>query len=98
MIKTPIKIIFAFYLVFLFPCILQDKSEASTEIQEYIIERINNIRLDPLSYAEGLGYDRQVLPEILPFLNEFIEKDAELLTTDEFLNRWQIEDVKSIWI
>ena len=85
MIKTTIKIIFAFYLVFLFPCLLQDKSEASTEIQEYIIERINNIRLDPLSRAEDLGYDRQALLESLPWLNEFIEKDVELLETDEFL-------------
>ena len=85
MIKTAVKIIFAFYLVFLFPCLLQDKSEASTEIQEYIIERINNIRLDPLSYAEGLGYDSRVLPDTLPFLNEFIGKDTELLKADEFL-------------
>ena len=85
MIKTTIKIIFAFYLVFLFPCLLQDKSEASTEIQEYIIERTNNIRLDPLSRAEDLGYDRQALLESLPWLNEFIEKDVELLTADEFL-------------
>ena len=85
MIKTTIKIIFAFYLVFLFPCLLQDKSEASTEIQEYIIERINNIRLDPLSRAEDLGYDRQALLESLPWLNEFIEKDVELLKADEFL-------------
>ena len=85
MIKTAIKIIFAFHLVLLFPCLLQDKSEASTEIQEYIIERINNIRLDPLSYAEGLGYDSQVLLDTLPFLDKFIGKDAKLLKADEFL-------------
>ena len=85
MIKTAIKIIFAFSLVFLFPCLLQDKSEASTEIQEYIIERINNIRLDPLSYAESLGYNSQVLLGTLPFFDKFIEKDAELLKADEFL-------------
>ena len=85
MIKKTIKIIFAFYLVFLFPCILQDKSEASTEIQKYIIECINNIRLDSLSYAESLGYNRQVLLDTLPFLNEFIEKDTKFLKADEFL-------------
>lgn len=85
MIKTAIKIIFVFQLVFLLPCLLLDKSEASTEIQEYIIERINNIRLDPLSYAEGLGYDSQVLLDTLPFLNKFIGKDAELLKADKFL-------------
>ena len=85
MIKTAIKIIFAFHLVLLFPCLLQDKSEASTEIQEYIIERINNIRLDPLSYAEGLGYDSQVLLDTQPFLDKFIGKDAKLLKADEFL-------------
>jgi len=85
MIKAAIKIIFAFHLVFLFSCLLQDKSEASTEIQEYIVERINNIRLDPLSYAEGLGYDSQVLLDTLPFLNKFIGKKTEFLKADEFL-------------
>ena len=88
MIKTAIKILFAFHLVFLFPCLLQGESEASTETQhaEYIVNCINSIRSDPLSYAQDLGYDRQALLESLPWLNEFIEKDAELLTTDEFLN------------
>lgn len=88
MTKTAIKILFAFHLVFLFPCLLQGESEASTETEnaEYIVESINSIRSDPLSYAENLGYDRDALLESLPWLNEFIEKDAELLTTDEFLN------------
>jgi len=88
MIKTTIKILLAFHLAVLFPCFLQNQAEASTgaEIQEYIIERLNNIRSDPLSYAEGLGYDRQALLETLPFLGEFIEKNVELFTIDEFLN------------
>ena len=88
MTKTTIKILFAFHLVFLFPCLLQGESEASTETEhaEYIVDRINSIRSDPLSYAQDLGYDRQALLESLPWLNEFIEKDAKLLTTDEFLN------------
>lgn len=88
MIKTTIKILLSFHLVFLLPCFLQDQADASgeTEIQEYIIERLNNIRSAPFAYAETLGYDSQTLLETLPCLNEFIEKDIELFTIDEFLN------------
>ena len=85
MIKTTIKILLISYLLILLPCFLQNQAKASTEIQDYIIERLNSIRSDPLSYAETLGYDRQVL-ESLPFLNEFIKKNVELFTIDEFLN------------
>ncbi len=88
MIKTTIKILLAFHLVFLFSCFLQDQADASatTETQEYIIERLNSIRSDPLAYAERLGYDRQALLETLPFLGEFIVKGVEPFLVNEFLN------------
>ena len=88
MIKTTIKILLAFHLVFLFSCFLQDQADASatTEAQEYIIERLNSIRSDPLAYAERLGYDRQALLETLPFLGEFIVKGVEPFLLNEFLN------------
>ncbi len=53
----------------------------------FIIELINWIRLDPLSYAEGLGYSRESLIEDLPWLMDFTENKLPLLNITEFLNK-----------
>jgi len=51
-----------------------------------IIELINQIRLDPLTYAEGLGYDRQTLLTDLPWLGDYA-LGIEALTVQDFLNQ-----------
>ena len=86
MIKTTIKILLAHYLLFTLPCFLQNKAEASEETEQYIIERLNSIRSDPLAHAELLGYNRQVLLETLPFLDEMIKKGIKPFARDGFLS------------
>lgn len=41
---------------------------AADSAETYAISLVNQIRHDPLGYAEGLGYDRNVLLEQLPWL------------------------------
>jgi len=53
----------------------------------FIIELINWIRLDPLSYAEELGYNRELLIEDLPWLMDFTENKLPLLNITGFLNK-----------
>jgi len=51
----------------------------------FIIELINWIRLDPLSYAEGLGYNRQSILNDLPWLADLTEEQLPLLEITQFL-------------
>ncbi|MBU0973236.1 MAG: hypothetical protein KKC20_21515 [Proteobacteria bacterium] len=52
----------------------------------FIVELINWIRLDPVSYAVGLGYDRETLLSERPWLGELLENKLPLLNISEFLN------------
>ncbi|MBC2704945.1 hypothetical protein [Desulfobacula sp.] len=63
------------------------KADAPNENSLFIIELINWIRMDPLSYAQGLGYNRELLLESLPWLGDFTETRLPLLTITEFLNK-----------
>ena len=55
-----------------FTCAAADVSIVD-EGQEYVVGLINTIRLDPLSYAQSLGYDKNILAEKLPWLADDFE-------------------------
>ena len=63
-------------------------SAAATRIsnEEYVVALVNHIRLDPLKYAETLGYNRQILLQQMPWLSE-VRYDLDLLSVSEFLNQ-----------
>ncbi len=65
------KIWFAFVLVSFFFYGGQGMARPATRIsnEAYIVALVNQIRLDPLGYAEGLGYNRQALFQQLPWLS-----------------------------
>ena len=61
---------------------------AATKIsnEEYVVALVNHIRLDPLGYAERLGYNRQSLLQQSPWLSE-VRYDLDLMSVSEFLNQ-----------
>ena len=61
-----------------------DASEISDE-KQYAIDMINWIRLDPLGYARGMGYDDQTLTDGSPWLSRILEQGLPLLTSNEYL-------------
>jgi len=60
--------------------------ESTPEVTPYAIELINKIRLDPLAYAESLGYDREKLTQDLPWMAEFLTKGLPPLVSSSYLN------------
>ncbi|OGR22713.1 MAG: hypothetical protein A2277_05815 [Desulfobacterales bacterium RIFOXYA12_FULL_46_15] len=61
---------------------------AATRIsnEEYITALVNHIRVDPLGYAERLGYNRLSLLQQLPWLSGALH-DLDLLSVSDFLNQ-----------
>lgn len=53
----------------------------------FALELINWIRLDPLGYAEGLGYHRQTLLADLPWLQGLLDQGLPMLSVTEFLTQ-----------
>ncbi len=47
------------------------------------VELMNTIRLDPLKYAESLGFNRNSLLKDLPWLEEAVSKEPEVLATTD---------------
>jgi hypothetical protein len=57
-----------------------------TKVQSYTLDLINKIRSDPLSYAETLGYDRNVLIAGLPWMADAFKKGLPLCGLNADLN------------
>jgi hypothetical protein len=57
-----------------------------TKVQLYTLDLINKIRSDPLSYAETLGYDRNVLIAGLPWLADSFKNGLPLCEINADLN------------
>ncbi len=45
-----------------------------TDDQSYALALVNQIRMDPLAYAESLGYDRDALRQELPWMTDILDK------------------------
>jgi len=60
-------------------------SRAGESQSQFAIDLINWIRLDPLAYAEALGYDRQALLPELPWLSGMLDQGLPPLTPTDFL-------------
>lgn len=52
----------------------------------FVVELINLIRMDPVSYAAGLGYDGEALLAERPWLAELVENKLPLLSLSDSLN------------
>ena len=52
----------------------------------FAIELINRIRLDPVRYAEDLGYKRNVILNEMPWLKALLESHLPLLDVSSYLN------------
>lgn len=61
-------------------------SAARISNEEYVTALVNHIRVDPLGYAERLGYNRQSLLQQLPWLSGVLY-DLDLLSVSDFLNQ-----------
>ncbi len=57
-----------------------------TKVQLYTLDLINKIRLDPLSYAETLGYDRNALIAGLPWMTDAFKEGLPLCGLNADLN------------
>lgn len=66
------------FLIFLGP--VQTASAAELDANSrFVIELINWIRLDPITYAESLGYNRDALIEERPWLADLLENQLPML-------------------
>ncbi len=87
--KTIVRNIPGFFifilLVFLsLPALSIALDEVSAD-EEYIIELVNEIRRDPLTYAKTLGFDRQTLRDELPWLDAAAQTGFLPLTKEDSL-------------
>lgn len=53
--------------------------------RQYILDLINWIRLDPVEYARGLGYDAQTLMDQNPWLITLVEQGLPMVVSREYL-------------
>jgi len=61
------------------------QAEEVSETETYIIELINKIRRDPVSYAQKLGYDTDSLKTQLPWLDSIGGEGLPALTPEDAL-------------
>ena len=71
-----------FLLAAFFLAPFASRASATDEDTAYLLELINEIRLDPFTSAEALGYDRAALAETLPWL----KASYEPYVMDDFLS------------
>jgi hypothetical protein len=55
--------------------------------RQYILDLINQIRMDPVGYAQELGYDGQALVAERPWLDEMLAKGLPPVFTGEYLQQ-----------
>jgi hypothetical protein len=73
-------------LVFIFAWTQPVRTLQASETQQYILTLINQMRMDPVAFAQGLGIDTETLLDDRPWLSDMLQMGLPLLTSSEYLS------------
>jgi hypothetical protein len=83
-VHTSISAVMALALIFVWTQPV--RAAQASETQQYILTLINQMRMDPVAYAQNLGFDAETLLEERPWLSDILQMGLPLLISTDYLS------------